>query len=302
MEKPSLLILAAGLGSRYGGFKQIDPIGPSGEVIIDYSIFDAVRAGFGRIVIVTAPALEKPLREHFAKTLGDDIELVFVFQKLDDLPNGFSAPAERQKPWGTAHAIWSARAALDGAFGVINADDFYGKSSFRVLHDFLANKRAGEFALVGFELAKTLSAHGTVSRGICRGDADGYLINVVEHTKIEPDAAKGARSWMGEKEWQPLAAETVTSMNMWGFDGSLLRNMEDEFRKFLAAESGYPKSEFFIPTVVDALIQRGLCRCKILKTSEQWFGVTYQEDRAEAARTVRELTARGIYPASLARN
>ena len=296
--KPSLLILAAGIGSRYGGFKQIEPIGPNSEVIIDYSIFDASRAGFGRVVIVTVPALEQPLREHFAKTLGDQIEIVFAFQKLDDLPPGFSVPPGREKPWGTAHAIWAARAQLDRPFGVINADDFYGPDSFRVLHDFLVSKNADEYAMVGFELAKTLSAHGTVSRGICRADAHGDLVDVTEHTKIEPIANSGAHTFV-DGAWQPIPPDSITSMNMWGFDISLLPELETQLRDFLKTAIDNPKSEFFIPTAIDVLIKQQKCRCKILKTDEQWFGVTYKEDREQAATTLSRLVERGAYPASL---
>ena len=297
-ESPSLLILAAGLGSRYGGLKQIEPIGPGGEVIIDYSIYDAVRAGFGKIVIVTTPALEPLLREHFQKTLGERVEIVFTHQRLDDVPSGFTMPAEREKPWGTAHAIWAGREYLRGPFGVINADDFYGPGSFRVLHDFFVRRSSGDYALVGFELAKTLSAHGSVSRGLCRTDADGCLIDVTEHTKIEPDSITGARSWR-DGEWKPVPADSTTSMNMWGFDASLLPALEEQFREFLKTEGTQPKSEFFIPTVIDAMIKKGQCRCKVLPTDERWFGVTYREDRAEAAETLGRLVTSGTYPLSL---
>lgn len=298
MSKPALLILAAGLGSRYGGFKQIDPIGPNGEVIIDYSIFDALRAGFGRIVIVTTPALEAALREHFAKTLDENLDIVFTHQHLGDLPAGLALPAERQKPWGTAHAIWAARAELDASFGVINADDFYGPGSFRVLREFFVKSQPAEYALVGFQLAKTLSAHGSVSRGICRADAAGDLIDVIEHTKIER-ADAGARTFSSSGEWQPIAPDSITSMNMWGFDPTLFAHLDAQFREFLKSQIDNPKSEFFIPTVVDALIKQGACQCRILKTDEQWFGVTYQEDRAEAAGALRRLVERGVYPTSL---
>jgi MobA-like NTP transferase protein len=299
MNKPILLVLAAGIGSRYGGFKQIEPIGPGGEVILDYSIYDALRAGFGRVVIVTIPALEQPLREHFAQTLGAQLDVTFTFQSLGDLPAGFAVPEERKKPWGTAHAIWSARAAVDGPFGVINADDFYGPGSYRVLRDFLVAQQPGEYCMVGFELAKTLSAHGSVSRGICRADARGDLVDVVEHVKIEPYAATGARSMGADGEWHPLAPDSIASMNMWGFDPSMMAHLDTQFREFLGANIGNPKAEFFIPTVVDTLIKQGECRCRVLKSAEQWFGVTYKQDREQAATTVRGLVEKGVYPASL---
>jgi hypothetical protein len=300
--RPSLLILAAGLGSRYGGFKQVDPIGPGGEVIIDYSIFDALRAGFGKIVVLTQPKLEPMLREHFEQTLGPDRMPTFAFQNLDDLPAGFTLPADRQKPWGTAHAIWSARQELDVPFGVINADDFYGPASYQILHDALVNACPGEFCMVGFELAKTLSQHGSVSRGICQADAAGHLVNVTEHPVIEPDATHGART-QGEGgpsgQWQPISPQSIASMNLWGFDPSINAHLEAQFRDFLTANSANPKSEFYIPTAVDTLIRQGIAQCKVLRSPEQWFGMTYKEDRAAAADAIRALIAQGIYPASL---
>jgi len=303
MSKPSLLVLAAGLGSRYGGFKQIDPIGPDGEIIIDFSVYDALRAGFGKIVIITVPDLEKPLREHFRKTLGEKFELVFAFQRLDDLPEGFALPAGRTKPWGTAHAIWAAREHLKEPFGVINADDFYGPASYQVLHDALVTQKPGEYCMVGFELAKTLSLFGSVSRGICQTDAQGYLVNVVEHTAIEADTAAGvatgARTKRADGEWEPIALDSTASMNLWGFDPSLCAHLESQFREFLATQIDNPKSEFFIPTTVDTLIKCGKTRCKVLKSGEQWFGMTYKEDRDLAAKAIGQLIADGVYPKGL---
>jgi len=299
MSKPSLLVLAAGMGSRYGGFKQIDPIGPEGEIIIDYSVFDALRAGFGKIIIVTVPALEQPLREHFAKTLGGNFELVFAFQGLADLPEGFPLPEGRTKPWGTGHAIRAAREHIAEPFGVINADDFYGPSSYQVLHDALVSQPAGEYCMVGFELAKTLSKFGSVSRGICQADAEGYLRDVLEHTCIEAVGDSAARTKLPSGEWAPIATDSIASMNLWGFDPSILGHLETQFRDFLGCEIGNLKSEFFIPTVVDTLIKRGESRCKVLRSAEQWFGMTYKEDREQAGETIRSLIASGVYPKSL---
>ena len=299
MTQPTLLILAAGMGSRYGGFKQIDPIGPEGEIIIDYSIYDALRAGFGKVVLLIRPELEGPLREHLAQTLGAREEIVFAFQALDDLPGGFTLPAARQKPWGTAHAIWAARHQLATPFGVINADDFYGPASFQILHDALLANTPGNCCMVGFDLAKTLSRHGAVSRGICRADAEGYLTDVTEHTQIEPDAAHGARTLDACGKWQPIAPDSITSMNLWGFDPSIQQHLEAGFRKFLALEGANLKSEFFIPSAVNTLIQSGAGRCKVFKTPEQWFGMTYKEDRQLAAQAIQELTAAQVYPQSL---
>jgi len=287
------------MGSRYGGLKQIDPIGPDGEIIIDYSIYDALRAGFGKILILTRPEIEGPLREHFQQTLGDRVNLTFAFQKLDDLPEGFVLPAGRQKPWGTAHAIWAARHQLDTPFGVINADDFYGPSSFQILHDALVQNQPGDCCMVGFELAKTLSRYGSVSRGICRADADGYLTDVIEHSKIEPDGAQGARTLDAEGTWHPIAADSITSMNLWGFDPTILGHLEAEFCQFLAEHGADLKSEFFIPNAVNTLIKTGGGRCAVLKTPEQWFGMTYKEERQLACEAVKELILKKVYPSSL---
>ncbi len=300
MSKPSLLVLAAGIGSRYGGFKQIDPIGPDGEIIIDYSLFDAVRAGFGKIVIVTVPELEEPIRKHFARTLGTGLDLAFAFQSLGDLPAGHSLPAGRTKPWGTGQAIWAAREVLREPFGVINADDFYGAQSYRVLAEALRGaSEPGAYCMVGFELAKTLSEHGTVSRGICQVDSGGNLVEVVEHTTIEPDAAHGARTKGGNGEWQPLPADSVASMNLWGFNPSIFPHLEQQFAGFLAEHGGELKAEFFIPTVVDTLLKNGEGSCRVLHTGEQWFGMTYKEDRELASAAVRRRIDAGEYPESL---
>lgn len=296
---PTLLILAAGMGSRYGGFKQIEPLGPGGEIILDYSIFDAIRAGFGRIVIVTVPELEQPMRDHLRRTLGEELELVFVFQRLSDLPPGFVLPPDRTKPWGTAHAIRAARHELKGSFAMINADDFYGATSYQILHDSLVQAPAAHYCLVGFELAKTLSAHGTVSRGICRVDPNGDLLDVQEHTKIERDGGGAAWSIDGSGTRTQLPGDAVTSMNMFGFDLSLVPALENGFIEFLQTQGTNLKAEFYIPTLVDALIKSGTARCKVLHSAEQWFGVTYQEDRAEAASQIRALVAQGVYPGSL---
>lgn len=299
MTKPSLLVLAAGIGSRYGGFKQIDPIGPDREIIIDYSLFDALRAGFGKVVVVTVPELEEPIRTHFSRTLGDGLELVFAFQSLTDLPGGYRLPEGRTKPWGTGQAIWAAREVLKEPFGVINADDFYGASSYRVLAEALAGATApGDYCMVGFELAKTLSEHGTVSRGICQVDAAGNHVEVVEHTTIEPEAG-GARSKDADGQWYPLPADAVASMNLWGFNPSIFPHLESQFCHFLASHGEEMKAEFFIPTVVDTLLKKKEATCRVLRTGEQWFGMTYKEDRELASAAVRQRIAAGEYPASL---
>lgn len=299
MSKPSLLILAAGIGSRYGGFKQIDPVGPNREIIIDYSVYDALRAGFGKIAVVTAPELEEPIREHFAEMLGCDFPLEFAFQKLDDLPAGYVLPEGRKKPWGTGHAIWAARHIIHEPFGVINADDFYGPTSYQVLAQALAEQKPGDCCMVGFELANTLSEHGTVSRGICQTNGDGTLREVVENTTIKPDATHGALTQQESGEWKPLAGNSIASMNFWGFDPTLFAHLEAGFCTFLDTQAGNLKAEYFIPSVVDSLIKSGATRCKVYQSNEQWFGMTYKEDRDLAAAAVQKLLDAGVYPASL---
>ncbi len=300
MESPALLVLAAGMGSRYGGIKQMDPVGPDGEFVLDYSVFDAWRAGFRSIVFIIREELEAPLREHFGDKLKNKLEVCYVCQKRTDLPAGFVCPPERQKPWGTGHAIWSARAAIRGPFGAINADDFYGAQSYQVLADFLCSRAcdAQTYAMVAYRLANSLSEHGTVSRGICNVSQSGFLEDVVERTSIEP-CKSGARFKDSDGNWQPLTGEEPASLNLWGFSASLFDKMEILFREFLESRVQDLKSEFFIPTVVDTLIKRGECRTQVLNTPEFWFGMTYAEDRAMVVGKIAELTARGVYPEHL---
>ncbi len=300
MGSPTLLVLAAGMGSRYGGIKQMDPVGPDGEFVLDYSVYDAWRAGFKSVVFVIREELEEPLREHFGDKLKGKLELSYVCQRLTDLPSGFTCPADRQKPWGTGHAIWSARSAIKGPFGSINADDFYGAQSYQVLADFLRSPACDEqtYAMVAYRLANTLSEHGSVSRGICKVSNAGMLEDVVERTSIEP-CGGGARFKEQSGEWQPLTGNELASLNLWGFSASLFDKMEVLFREFLETRIGEPKSEFFIPTVVDTLIKRGQCRTKVLNTPEFWFGMTYAEDRNMVVGKIADLTAKGVYPERL---
>jgi len=305
MTKPTLLILAAGIGSRYGGFKQIDPLGPGGEISLDYALFDAWRAGFGRAVFVIRPELEAPIREHFGDRLRGRLETAFVFQAMDDLPAGFAPPAERKKPWGTGHAIRAARAVVREPFAAINADDFYGPAAYRVMAEFFRTMpapRAGgaePFAMVGFPVRNTLSPHGAVSRGICEVDAAGCLREVVERVKIEGDGGTGARYQDAAGGWQALPGSAVASMNFWGFTPALFPHLDALFDDFLAAHGQELKAEFFIPAVVDTLIKRGAATCQVLPTDDRWFGMTYPEDRPEVQRNIRALIAAGTYPERL---
>ena len=299
MAKATLLVLAAGLGSRYGGIKQMDPVGSHGEFVLDYSMFDAVRAGFDKVVLVIRDELEAPLREHF-KALEGKLEIAYVKQRLEDLPGGFTVPAERKKPWGTGHAIWTARNAIDTPFAAINADDFYGARTFATLAEFLLGKEcdADTYAMVAFRLNNTLSENGTVSRGICQADAQGYLTSVVERTSIE-GTPEGARFKDDDGSWHPLTGLEPASMNFWGFSPSLFPRLETLFVEFLKARGQDLKSEYYIPSVVDTLIKRGEVRAKMLQTPERWFGMTYSEDRAQVVAKVKELTAAGLYPEKL---
>jgi len=298
--KPTLVVLAAGIGSRYGGLKQIDPIGPDGEIVIDYSIFDAIRAGFGKIVFVIRRDIEEAFRAKIEPNVKGRVAIEYVFQDMmSELPAGFQLPAERKKPWGTTHATLVAKHAVHEPFGVINADDFYGRQSYQVLADFLRAVKpdAPHFALVGFTLRNTLSEHGTVSRGVCQADAGGFLKTVVERLKIEK-AGHAARYLDGES-WVPLTAEEPVSMNMWGFTPAFFTQAETAFREFIAKDGTTPKAECLLPTTVDRLIQRGAATVKLLASKESWLGVTYPEDKPAVAAGVKKLIDAGLYPAPL---
>ena len=303
MTKPTLLVLAAGIGSRYGGFKQVDPVGPHGEIVLDYAVFDAWRAGFGKVVFVIQPDLEAPMREHFGPRLAGRLASEYVFQELDDLPGGFRPPAGRTKPWGTGHAIWSARGKIDEPFASINADDFYGRTSYRVLAEFLTsperNRNGQAFCMVAFKLSNTLSEHGTVSRGVCSKDGTGALAEVVERTSIEPAPGGGARYRDAAGNWQPLTGDELASMNIWGFSPKLFPALEQEFVGFLGRRGMELKSEFYIPSVVDTLIKQGRFKTAVLSSDDKWFGMTYREDRPLVAANIRALIQQGVYPERL---
>jgi len=293
----TLLVLAAGMGSRYGGLKQIDPVGPSGETVLDYAVFDALRAGFGRVVFVIRKEFEAVFREQIGAKYAGRVEVDYVFQSVDALPEGFVASAGREKPWGTGHAVWCAREAVPGPFAVINADDFYGADSFRRLGAFLQEKGGGatggaaaEFAIVGFRLARTLSEHGAVSRGVCAVGADGRLASIVERTGIEPAQVGAGREFSGEE---------IVSMNCWGFGREVFAGLEVQLREFLAAKGGEPKAEFYLPAAVSTMIGRGEATVRVLRTESAWFGVTYREDKPRVVAAIAELVKRGEYPARL---
>jgi len=300
---PTLLILAAGLGSRFGGWKQIEPVGPSGEIILDYAVYDALRTGFGRVVFIVREEIEKPLRTRFDKPLAGRMETVYVRQELTDLPCGFTAPLDRRKPWGTAHAVWTARNALDRPFAVINADDFYGRTSFERLSGFLqsvdveAQRTPVDFAMVGFLLRNTLSPHGTVSRGICSVSPVGFLESIIERTKIRPEGRDAA--YLEDGQWQPVSGDAVASMNMWGLTPAALPWLEEYVRRFLEHSGRDPSAECYLPMFMADILERGLCRVRVLDTPDRWVGVTYSADLDEARTHLARLVQDGVYPSPL---
>lgn len=298
-ERTTLVLLAAGMGSRYGGVKQIDGVGPGGEAIIDYSIYDALRAGFTDLCFVVRAEIEDAVREFFAGKFPPDVRVSFAIQSLDDIPGDHVIPGDRSKPWGTAHAMYAARRLVDTPFGVVNADDFYGRNSYEVLHAHLSGRpvNSTDYAMVGFRLDETLSPHGTVSRGICQADSDGYLQKIVEHTKIRQEDS--IESIQSDGSIVPLAADSIASMNMFGFTPAVFAQIEREFNEFLAHNAGNPKSEFYIPSLMTNLIDKRTARMKVLGTTSQWFGMTYREDRPEVERRIGKYVTRGDYPRSL---
>ena len=301
-QKPTLLVLAAGMGSRYGGLKQIDPLGPNGETIIDYSIYDALRAGFGRVVFVIRKSIEADFKEVVFNKYKGHADVDYVLQELDSLPEGFQCPAERTKPWGTAHAILMAKDKINGFFAVINGDDFYGTHAFQTMADYLRSlsveKDTDMYSMVAYKLSNTLSENGSVSRGVCQADTNDFLTGVREFTKIaRTDAGIANANEDGTRT--PLAPDTLVSMNFWGFHSSLFAHIERIFKEFLKTNLNQPKSECYIPSVVDELIHRGEARVKVLKTDAVWFGITYQEDRPGVVEAFRKLYREGVYPEHL---
>jgi len=294
--KPTLLVLAAGMGSRYGGLKQIDPVGPAGETIIDYSVFDAMRAGFGRLVFVIRRDIEAPFKEIVGARFERRLPVEYVFQELERLPAGHAVPGGRTKPWGTAHAIWCAADTVREPFAAINADDFYGAHSFQLLARHL---QAGtpDFAMVGFVLRHTLSEHGSVARGICQVNGGDYLRTVVEHTRIVR-AGDGALDTGVGHEIRFTGNEAV-SMNMWGFTPAVFDSLQGQFQEFLLRHGLDTKAECYIPDAVGALILSGQAKVKLLRTNDRWLGVTYREDRPQVVEGIRRLVARGDYPEQL---
>lgn len=288
------------MGSRYGGLKQIDPMGPSGETILDYSVFDAIRAGFGKVVFIIRPDFEKDFRERIAAKFAGRIAVDFAFQTLDRLPPGFSVPAGREKPWGTTHAILCARSVIDTPFAVINADDFYGRDSYETLGRHLSGLQNEDdaYAMVGFTLKNTLSDHGTVARGVCQTDAAGLLTDIQELTKIAKTPA-GAENRSDDGVVTALTGEEPVSMNMWGFTPRLFPQLETDFIAFLRAKGHELKSESYIPMAVGAIVKARHGTCRVLRSNAAWFGVTYREDKAAVQASILAQVDAGHYPRSL---
>lgn len=296
-----MVILAAGIGARYGGLKQVEPVGPGGEAVLDYAIFDAKRAGFGKFVFVIRHGIEQDFRDTLGSRFAKHVNVDYAYQELDPVPPGRYVSPDRKKPWGTGHAVLCAAPSLDRPFAVINADDFYGAESFRVLARFLTQSAPANpdlFAMVGFQLDRTLSEHGTVARGLCQTDAEGYLTSVEELTAIEKQP-EGVRNKEPDGRYRSLSGREIVSLNCWGFTLGLLDGLHRLFGEFLDRNSASAKAEFYLPTAVNALIQERRARVKVLPTPCHWFGVTYREDRAVVTENIRALVRAGEYPERL---
>ena len=304
-KKPVLVVMAAGMGSRYGGLKQIDPVGSCGEAILDYSVYDAHEAGFETVVIIIKEAIKKDFMETVGVRLQKaPVEIRYAYQELDKLPEGYTVPEGRTKPWGTSHAVLCAKEAIDGApFAVINADDYYGKSAYRVIFDTLSKAADGEkydYCMVGYELGKTVTDNGSVARGVCCIDENGDLSHVVERTKIEKYEG-GIHFTEDGENWEDLPEDTIVSMNMWGYTPSFLDEVEKRFSAFLdkTLAENPAKGEFYLPTVVQALLQENKATVKVLTSPDKWYGVTYAADKPQVVAALREKAAEGLYPDSL---
>ena len=298
--KPTLFILAAGMGSRYGGLKQLDGLGPNGETIMDYSVFDAMRAGFGKVVFVIRKDFEEDFRKVVLSKYADHVPCEVCFQGIDNLPEGFTRNPERTKPWGTNHAVLMAKDLIHEPFMVINADDFYGKESFEVMAKFLldVNGQEGKYCMAGYRVGNTLSEHGTVSRGVCATDKMGFLTDVVERTAIENKEGHIVFPDENGNEVE-IPFDTPVSMNMWGFTPEYFKYTEEAFKAFLTENAQELKAEFYIPTLVNDMIKSGKATCQVLDTTAKWFGVTYADDRQMVVDKIQALVDAGVYPNKL---
>jgi UTP-glucose-1-phosphate uridylyltransferase len=297
---PTILVLAAGLGTRYGGLKQIDPIGPNGETIIDYSVYDAIRAGFGRLVFVIQHYFEAAFKEKVSSKFDDLVEIAYAYQELDACLDGFELPRDRRKPWGTAHAILVAREVVREPFAVINADDYYGPNSFKIMARFLTRKDLSchDYAMVGYTLRDTLSEYGSVCRGVCQCDGQMFLRTITECKKVEK-TIDGVRYFDDNGAEHFLTGDEVVSMNLWGLQPPIFDHLSSCFRQFLEEHGNEKGPELLIPNVMDEMIESGGARVKVLRTDNVWFGITYRRDATIAARCIRKLINQGLYPENL---
>jgi UTP-glucose-1-phosphate uridylyltransferase len=298
--KPTLLVLAAGMGSRYGSLKQVDPVGPAGETILEYSVYDAIRAGFGKVVFVIRRELEKDFNEIFIQKLQKHIEVGYVFQEIDMVPAGIKVPAERVKPWGTAHAVMVAGSKVNEPFAAINADDYYGSDAFMKIGAYLSNLDVNQstYTMVGFDVDNTLSENGTVSRGVCEVDSNMLLKSVVERFKIE-NTDKGVICKDESDNAFYIDAKSIVSMNFWGFTPNFFSQLETHFQQFIKENFANPKAEFFLPFVVDELIKSKQATVNVLRSTDKWFGVTYKDDKPLVVARIKKLVEAGIYPKNL---
>lgn len=301
MKKPVLVIMAAGMGSRYGGLKQMDPVDDNGHIIMDFSIYDAMRAGFEKVVFIIKKENEALFKECVGDRVAQRMQVEYVFQDIHNLPEGYSVPEGREKPWGTGHAVLSCLSVVDGPFAVINADDYYGKEAFQIIYDFLTSHQDNEkyqYTMVGYYLKNTLTENGHVARGVCTANAEGKLTGITERTRIEKHADGPEYTEDDGKTWTKLPEDTIVSMNMWGFTAGILRELNDRFACFL--ERNLPKNplkcEYFLPFVVDELLKEDKAEVTVLKSPDRWYGVTYKEDKPVVVEAIKNMKAAGLYP------
>ncbi|MEG1886853.1 MAG: sugar phosphate nucleotidyltransferase [Oscillospiraceae bacterium] len=301
MKEPTLVILAAGMGSRYGGLKQIDPVDEQGHIIIDFSIYDAIEAGFKKIVFIIKKAIEKDFKEVIGDRISKYAEVAYVYQELEKIPQGISIPAERTKPWGTGHAILSCKDVVDGPFAVINADDYYGKSAYKTIYNFLSEEHdSNEYAMVGYIMENTLTDNGHVARGVCTAE-NGYLSGIIERTHIEKTQDGAAFTEDEGKTWTVIPKNSIVSMNLWGFETTVFEELQNGFGNFL--EKGLVenplKCEYFLPNVIGKMIEEGRATARVLKSADRWYGVTYKEDKETVVSAIKSLKEKGLYPEKL---
>ena len=302
MNKPVLVVMAAGMGSRYGGLKQIDPVDANGHIIMDFSVYDALQAGFEKVIFIIKKENEADFKAAIGDRLSKYIQVEYVFQDLNNIPEGFSVPEGRVKPWGTGHAVLSCIDSIDGPFAVINADDYYGRNAFSMAYDFLSGEQDEEncchFMMVGYQLKNTLTENGHVARGICETDEQGYLKDINERTKIQRRGEGIAYTEDDGETWVPLAGDSIVSLNMWGFSAGLLKELKERFTAFL--EENLPvnplKCEYFLPFVVDELLKEKKATVKVLESVDKWYGVTYKEDKPVVMQALEGMEEAGLYP------